>query len=48
MKGVFRRQECVMATDAVVPKPDEYAAEAPKAGYVKKACSPEYPAEQRH
>ena len=36
-----------MATESVVPKPDESAVEAPKAGYVKKTYSPEYLAEHR-
>jgi hypothetical protein len=35
-----------MATKAVVPKPDESTADAPKADYVKKTYSPEYLAEQ--
>jgi hypothetical protein len=34
-----------MATEAVVPKLDESAVEAPKVGYVKKTYSPEYLAE---
>jgi hypothetical protein len=36
-----------MATEAVVPKLDESAGEAPKMGYVKKTYSPEYLAEHR-
>ena len=35
-----------MATEAVVPKPEESAVEAPKAAYVKKMYSPEFLAEQ--
>jgi hypothetical protein len=35
-----------MATKAVVPKPEERAVEAAKAGYVKKTYSPDYLAEQ--
>ena len=35
-----------MATEAVVPKPEESAVEAPKAAYVKKMYSREFLAEQ--
>ena len=35
-----------MATESVVPKPDESTAEAPKAGYVKRTYPPEFLAEQ--
>jgi hypothetical protein len=44
---VFSEQEGVMATEAVVPQPDESPVEAPKAGYVKKTYTPEYLAEHR-
>jgi hypothetical protein len=36
-----------MATESVVRKSEESAAEAPKAGHVKKTYSPEYLAEHR-
>jgi len=36
-----------MASEAVVPKPDKNAVEAPEAGYVKKTYSPERLAEHR-
>jgi hypothetical protein len=36
-----------MATESVVPKPDESTAEAPKAGYVKRTYPPEFLAEHR-
>jgi hypothetical protein len=35
-----------MATESVVPKPDESEVEAPKAAYVKKTYSAEFLAEQ--
>jgi hypothetical protein len=35
-----------MATETLIPRPDESAVEAPKAGYVKRTYSPEFLAEQ--
>ena len=42
---MFREQEGITATEAVVPQADESGVVAPKAGSVKKAYSPEFLAE---